>query len=355
MPILNKEDKNEIKRYNEFLNSSKYTRLTQSLEWGKVKNGWESEAIYLEENSKIVAAMHVLIQKVPKLKYSLMYCPRGPICDAEDIDMIKKLIKEAEPIAKKYNAFLFKFDPAVKYSDELNRKYIEAGFKTSGINPNHDNVIQPSYDAILNIDGANEEDLIKTFSEKTRYNIRLSKRKGVEVYYSRKEEDLKTFYDLYKITCKRDKIGCRNYDYFKRMLESFDEEHLRIYIAKHEEDKLSGAIAINYGPEMFYLYGASSNEKRNLMPNYSMQWEMIKWGLEKKCKIYNFGGIVFLNKENGLYKFKTGFTKEEGVFKYIGEIDYVYNGFIYFVYRNILPGVKRVKRFFRELKRKMKK
>lgn len=177
----------------------------------------------------------------------------------------------------------------------------------------------------------------------------------MEVYYSRDEEDLKTFYNLYEITCQRDKIGKRDYDYFKRMLDAFDEEHLRIYIAKHEDDKLSAAIAINYGPEMFYLYGASSNEKRNLMPNYAMQWEMIKWGLEKKCNIYNFGGIVFLDKNNGLYKFKTGFCKEEGIFKYLGEIDVVYNKRVYFIYKHFLPKIKKIKRFFRELKRKIKK
>ena len=52
---------------------------------------------------------------------------------------------------------------------------------------------------ILYLDGYDEESLMKTFAEKTRYNIRLAKRKGVEVYHSRSKEDLKTFYELYKI------------------------------------------------------------------------------------------------------------------------------------------------------------
>lgn len=355
MPILDKNDIEQVKRYNEFVDNSEYGRLTQAFEWGKVKSNWNQEIVYIEENGKIVASMMILIANIPVGKSTFMYAPRGPVCDPTDVETVKKLVKECDSIVKKYNACLLKFDPPVKYSEELENLYKENGFKTSGKNPDHDRVIQPSFDAILNIKDTNEEDLIKTFAEKTRYNIRLSKRKGVEVYFSRSEEDLKVFYELYKITCERDKIGCRDYEYFKKMLEAYDENHLRIYIAKHEDDKLSAAIAINYGPEMFYLYGASSNVKRNLMPNYLMQWEMIKWGLEKKCSIYNFGGIIHLDKNNGLYKFKTGFCREDGIFKYLGEIDYVYNKRIYFIYTKCLPVLKKFKRGIREIKRKFNK
>ncbi len=355
MPILDKNNKEDVKKYKEYLNSSPYTRLTQAIEWGKVKANWNQEIVYLEENGKIIASMMILIQDIPINNATFMYAPRGPVCDITDIELVKRLIDEVKPLAKKYNSYLLKFDPPVKYSDELNNLYLKNGFKTSGKNPNHDEVIQPSFDAILNIKDMTEEELIKGFSEKTRYNIRLSARKGVKVYYSRKEEDLKIFYDLYKITCDRDKIGCRDYDYFKRMLDAYDEEHLRIYVAEHENDKLSAAIAINYGPEMFYLYGASSNEKRNLMPNYSMQWEMIKWAIEKKCEIYNFGGIIHLDKDNGLYKFKVGFCREEGIFKYLGEIDCIYNKRVYFLYKKFLPITKKIKRGLREFKRKFNK
>lgn len=351
MPILDKNDKNQVEKLKVFLNNSEYARLTQALEWGQVKSDWKQEVVYLEENGKITASMTILIEKIPNMKYHLMYCSRGPVCKSDDIDTIKKLIKEVEPLISKYNVFCLKFDPQTKYSEELNKMFLANGFKTSGKNPDYDQLIQPLYEAVLDIDNIPEEELMKNFGEKTRYNIRLSKRKGVEVYYSREEEDLKTFYELYKVTCVRDKIGCRAYEYFKRMLDAYDEEHLRIYIAKHEDDKLSAAIAVTYGTEMFYLYGASSNEKRNLMPNYAMQWEMIKWGLEKKCKTYNFGGIIHLDKNNGLYKFKTGFCREEGVIHYIGEIDKVYNNFIYFAYTTVLPMVKKIKRILRRLKK----
>ncbi len=354
MPILNKQNEEEVRRYESYISSYDGSSLMQSLNWAKSKFGWMQEAIYLEEDGTIVAAMTLLLEKVPHTNTYLMYAPRGPVCDINNIELVKKLVEETEKLRQKYKIFLLKFDPNIKYDEKLEMLYKEAGFNVLNKQVDKDDLIQPLHDMILNIEAISQEDLMKTFAEKTRYNIRLAKRKGVEVYYSRKEEDLKIFYELYKITAIRDKIGCRAYEYFETMLKSYNEKQLRIYISKHEEDYLSAAIAINYGNELFYLYGASSNEKRNLMPNYLMQWEMIKWGLETDCKKYNFGGVLNLDPQNGLYKFKIGFCKKDGITEYIGEIDKVYDKFMYTLYTKGLPILKKVKRSIRNIKRKIK-
>lgn len=351
MPILNKENKDEVKKYKEYIQSSKYGRLTQALEWGDVKSNWTKEIVYLEEDGNIVASMLILIQSMKIGGYTMMYAPRGPVCDPNDVNLVKKMINEIEPLVKKYKACMIKFDPQVKYSEQLDKLYNDNGFKTSGKNPDHDDLIQPVHEAVLKLQDIPFEELMKGFAEKTRYNIRLSGRKGVQVRFSHSEEDLKVFYKLYEITTIRDKIGKRAYEYFKGMLDAYDSEHLRIYVTSHDGVDLSAAIAITYGPEMFYLYGASSNEKRNLMPNYKMQAEMIKWALEKGCKFYNFGGILNLEKNNGLYKFKTGFCHENGITNYIGEIDAVYNKPIYLLYRYIFPIFKKIRRKIRNIKK----
>jgi len=355
MPILNKQNEKDVKRYEEYISSYDGSSLMQSLNWAKVKFGWIQEAVYIEEDGNIIAAMTLLLEKVPHTNSYLMYAPRGPVCDISNIELVKRLVVEAEKLKEKYKVFLLKFDPNIKYDERLEMIYKEAGFKVLNKQVDKDDLIQPLHDMVLDIDNISEEDLMKTFAEKTRYNIRLSKRKGVEVYYSRSEEDLKKFYELYKITAIRDKIGCRAYEYFDAMLKSYDEKHLRIYISKHENDYLSAAIALNYGNELFYLYGASSNEKRNLMPNYLMQWEMIKWGLETGCKKYNFGGVLNLDPQNGLYKFKIGFCKKDGITEYIGEIDKVYDNFMYNLYTKGLPVLKKIKRNIRNVKRKISK
>ncbi len=353
MPILDKSNEQQVEKYEQFIKNYEGTSsLMQSLNWGKVKSNWIQEGVYLEENDKIIAAMTFLIEKVPHVNYYLMYSPRGPVCDISNVDLVNRLVNEAEKLREKYKIFLLKFDPNIKYNEELEKEYKNRGYKVLNKKANKDDLIQPLHDAILNIKDKSEDELLKEFAEKTRYNIRLSKRKGVEVYYSKSKEDLKIFYELYKITTVRDNIGCRPYEYFERMIDAYKDDEIRIYISKHEDDKLSGAIALNYGKELFYLYGASSNNKRNLMPNYLMQWEMIKWGLETKCEKYNFGGVLNLDPNDGLYKFKIGFCKKDGITEYIGEINKVYNKVLYFAYDKILPITKKIKRKIRTSKRK---
>ena len=66
------------------------------------------------------------------------------------------------------------------------------------------------------------------------------------------------------------------------------------------------------------------------MPNYLLQWEMIKWALENRCDWYDFRGVSGFKSENdpqyGVYKFKKGFNPE--FMEFINEMYIVYNPFI---------------------------
>ena len=348
MSILNKENKEEVKKYKEFVDNFSSTSLMQSMNWADVKKGWEREYVYLEEDGKIVMAMSLVIRKIIGSK-SMIYAPRGPVGDIYDIQKVKKITEEVDKIAKKYNAFVFRFDPERYYDEKLEEMYVKEGYKVRNRKFGKNELIQPRYNMILNISGKTEEEVFKGYSEKTRYNVRVAKRKGVTVRYSRDVEDLKTFYNLYVVTGIRDKIASRPYDYFERMLNTFDENHMRIYIAEFEGEALSAAIAINYGKKTFYLYGASSNEKRNFMPNYLMQQEMIEWAIETDCDLYDFGGVFILDKSNGLYKFKEGFCRQEGVTEFIGEIDKVYSKFWYFAFTKLVPIYQKVAKSIKKM------
>ena len=291
--------------------------------------------------------MTVLLKKLPVFKKYLMYASRGPVLKNHDIVMYKKLIEEIEPLKNKYNAFALIMDPEI--NDEKKNECIKSGFK---IQENDEILIQPKHNMIIKLKDFNEEELFKTFSEKTRYNVRLATRKGVTVRYSNNVKDLESFYELYKITALRDKIGMRPFEYFKRMLDAFNDDEIRIYVAEHEGEVLSAAITLNYGKKLFYVYGASSNNKRNLMHNYIMQWEMIKYALETKCLEYDFGGVFNFTHEDGLYKFKSGFCKKDGVTKHIGEITKIYNKPLYFMYSEITTRLHKFKKKIRKIIRR---
>lgn len=342
MPILDFKNEKEVKEYEDFLKNNKYVRFPQSLEWKDVKKNWGHEVVYIKENGKIKAGILILIKKV--LGKSLFYAQEGPVCDIYDEELLKKLMDEINMAAKKHNAFVLAFDPNVKANKELRDMLINNGYKVTqlGENFNPSAVMQPPYTFILNMKDKTEEELLKSFASKTRYNIRLAKRKGVVSEYGNSSEIIKRFYKLHKITCERSKIAIRDYEYYENLVNVFGD-HARVYIGSHDGDDLFGAICISYGEETYYVYGGSSDIKRNYMASEFIMFQMIKWGIENKCSEFNFGGFVFPNENNGLYQFKIKFTGKEGLIRKIGLVEKVYNPFIYFIYHKLLPIRNKIK------------
>ena len=113
---------------------------------------------------------------------------------------------------------------------------------------------------------------------------------------------------------------------------------------------VSGAILLISKKTGCYLYGASDNVYRNLMPNYLLQWEMIQYSMNRGCTLYDFRGISGdLNPDNhlyGLYRFKRGFNGE--FVEYIGEFDLVISKFYFFLWEMLLPKIKKM---FKRLKK----
>jgi len=193
-----------------------------------------------------------------------------------------------------------------------------------------DDVIQPKYVMRLNIKDHTEDSLIATFHSKTRYNIRLSIKKGVTIREGSTDEDIEIFHKIMKETGSRDDFFIRDSSYFKKLYNCLGKDHVKILIAEHEGTPIAVAMPVLYGDKVCYLYGGSSNQYRNLMATYLVQWEMIKWGLENKCSIYDFRGITGYWDENspqyGVYKFKKGFNGDE--VEFVNELYMVFNPFI---------------------------
>jgi serine/alanine adding enzyme len=344
MPVLDKSNKEDVKRYDAFVQSSPFKSVTQDRLWAEVKSDWDNEHVYLEENGEIIAAMSILIKRLP-LGYSVLYAPRGPVCDVSDLSLVQALLNEVDAVAKKNKAIMLKFDPETHYSDELYNLYKEAGFHLISKDDDQDKLIQPRMNMILNLEGHDEESIMMQFSKKCRSSIRGGIRKGVEVRYSRNDEDIEILHETYTTMAERNKISIRSMEYFKQMRDSFGE-NLRIYIATHEDDVLGAALTINYYGKLYYLYAGSTNVKRNLNPNHVMNYEMIKWGIETGATQYDFGGVFELSNDNGLYLFKKSFCDKDDVTKYIGEINKVYQPFMYQMIETLLPKVQRLRRRF---------
>lgn len=332
MTLLSKD---EEKKYKEFLESHDRCNFQQSLEWAKVKESWTNEVVLAKDvNNNIVGAISVLIRKIP-IFGNFMYVSRGPICDIHDEKVLSELTEGLKELGKKYNAFTLRMEPDVKSSDEEFREIMEKlGFRINDKGKNFSDGIQPRYVFRLDIKGKTEDEIFAAFHQKTRYNVRLATKKGVEIKEGTRE-DLKAFHEIMQVTGKRDNFMIRPLSYFEKMYDCLAPEHLKLMMAYYNGEPVSGIIDIIYGNKIWYLYGASSNEHRNIMPNYLLQWEMIKYSIEHGKDMYDFRGVTGIVDEKdphyGLYRFKKGFNAE--FTEFIGEVYINFKPFKYKLYK----------------------
>ena len=317
-------DEKSKEEYTKFLSNHERCNFQQSLEWAEVKKpNWTSEVILAEDlNKQIVGSLLVWIRKIP-IFGNIMYAPRGPICDIHDKRVLEELTKGAEELAKKYNAIVLKIEPDIEKSDTEFRKIIEdIGYKVKDNAKDFKDEIQPRFVFRLNIKDKTEDEIMAGFHQKWRYNIRLAARKGVTIKEGTRD-DLKIFHKIMLETGKRDNFITRPLEYFEKMYDNMATSgHMKLLLAYYEGKPISGVIPIFYGNKTWYLYGASSNEHRNLMPNYLLQWEMIKMAIARHDDIYDFRGVSGVVDKNhpqyGLYRFKQGFGAT--FTEFIGEI-----------------------------------
>ena len=214
------------------------------------------------------------------------------MCDLHNIEVIKDLLEGAKAIGKKYKAYLFRMDPYVLESDDFFiAEMRKLGFRFKpGAGDNEPTQSRKNY--MKDIENMTADEVFSTFHSKWRYNIRLAQRKGVVRSVCDKSH-LDDFCALMKVTGERDGFQIRTKEYFAQMLDAFGPDHCRLYMCYYGDQPLSGAIATQYSGKTCYVYGASGNENRNLMPNYLMQWTMMQWAIENGCFLYDFQGIPF--------------------------------------------------------------
>ena len=319
--------KEQIPEYEAFLQSHPKGHFAQSVLWAKQKPMWKWEAIVSRDaNGNIKGSLAVLIRKiVPGLPFTMMYGCRGPVTDLDDKKTMADLIDGAKKLAKQNHSYVIKIDPDVPSSETAYTKMLEdLGFQLTGGGATFD-AIQPQYVFRLNTEGKTAEELLMSLPQSTRRKVRAGAKKGVTVEIKGKEA-VPDFARLMLETGVRDGFVTREASYFENMLDNLGE-HARLYMAYYEGQAIAGTLAIWYGDKVWYLYGASSNEHRNLMPNYMLQWSMIEWAVEKGCRIYDFRGVPGRVGEDhplyGLYKFKLGFGGD--YVEFVGEMDMVLN------------------------------
>lgn len=351
MPVLDLTDPVAVDRYSQFVRTHPHRAVTQDLRWGIVKDDWGQEAVYLEEDGRIVAAMTMLVRRLPG-GFSVLYAPRGPLVDWDDRDMVLRILAEAQPLVDRYRAVMTRFDPEVRFDEELDAwMRAQPRWRVKNVGVSKDEIVQPRYTMVVRLqheDGRqlSEDELMGKYDGKTRNKVRSGRRKGVLTREGGSEADLLTFHDLYRHMARRNGITARELPYFHRMREAFDERML-VVLTEHEDDVLAASVTIDYWGKLYYLYAGSNDIRRSTGPNQVMSHDIMVRGLGTGAESYDMGGVFELSESDGLYLFKRGFCKGDGgATEYIGEVDVVHRPLLY---RALASAVPRVQRGRREL------
>ena len=335
--------------------------VLQAWEWGGVKSpDWSPVRLGLFQSGTLVGGAAILKRKLP-LVGNFYYAPRGPLlADWRNEAALTALLEAIRKRAAMDGAAFLKIDPAVP----IERTGVTALLAKHGFAapPNFDaqgfGGTQPRCVMQLDLAGRTEADLLAAFKPQARRNIKLSTEKhGVEVVSDLTRDDLAVFNDLMQVTGERDGFRPRPLSYFQTLWDNLVPAGLaKLFLTRYEGQILSGALCFMIGDKAWYVYGASSNEQRNVMPNYAMQWAMIRWAREIGCAWYDFRGVsprrrtedeaaADVEKEDhlqGLNRFKEGFGTR--YVEYVGEFDLVYNKSAYWLYTQGKPAAQKLVR-----------
>jgi lipid II:glycine glycyltransferase (peptidoglycan interpeptide bridge formation enzyme) len=309
-----------------FLDRFPSTHILQSFQWGELKSrfGWEVSRLTAGE-----VGAQILFRKLP-LGLRLAYIPKGPVGRSwgEIWPLVDRECQRRRVVFLKVEPDIWEGEPAI---EDLS----SSRFQSS------EHLIQPPRTLLIDLK-ASEDEILSRMKQKTRYNIRLAAKKGVKLKYS---DDIKRFSGLMELTGERNEFGVHSYEYYQAVYDLFAPLNAcELIFAEYENLLLAAVFVFRFGDRAWYFYGASSDQYRNLMAPYAVQWQAIRWARSQGCLTYDLWGVPdeeqitleqqFMNRNDGLwgvYRFKRGFGGE--LKRSIGAWDRVYNPILYLIYR----------------------
>jgi peptidoglycan pentaglycine glycine transferase (the first glycine) len=328
--------------------------VLQSWSWGdfKSRHGWSVTRLLFQEGGRTLAAASVLERRMPRLPVSILYVPKGPALDWADASPLGAVLETLEHLARRRGALFLKIDPDVYYANEeptfssrpalaphVTALLGERGWRLS------DDQVQFRNTVLLDL-GRSEDELLAAMKQKTRYNVRLARRRGVTVRRG-DASDLDTLYQLYAETSERDGFLIRPQSYYLDVWGSFLREGkpdnaqaaAEPLLADVAGETVAGLVMFRFGPTAWYMYGASSDRHRKHMPNQLLQWEAIRRARETGCTLYDLWGAPDSLDESdpmwGVVRFKLGLGGK--LVQGMGAWDFPANRAAYRLYTAVMP------------------
>lgn len=290
----------------------------QSWQWGEFrkKTGVSVSRLIEEKEGKIKNVFQITWHKIPKLNYFVGYCPKSAMPSKEVLNQIEKL-------AKKRKAIFVKFEPNEKKEVLVPEKL------TTG------KPLFTKFTFQLDI-AKSEEKILAGMNQKTRYNLRLAEKRGVRIVEDKSEVGFEEYWKITEETTKRQKFYSHTKKYHRLMWETMVRDgNGHLLKAVYEGKVLVTWIIFRLNGVLYYPYGASSSENREVMASNLMMWEAIRLGKKLKCNMFDLWGSMGPEPDTtdpwyGFHKFKQGYGGE--LVEFVGSWDLIVFPWWYKVY-----------------------
>lgn len=328
------DDKNlDAKSWDTSLLARPDAHFLQSWAWSEFHEalGHKIWRLAVEDDGEIINQLLVIKMPLP-LGQSILYSPRGNLVNKKlsaqkQQQSTKLLIDEIKKIGEQEKSILFRIDPGAFASDSVTASlYRSQSFKRSRKN------IQPKYSLILNL-SPSEETLLGRMKSKTRYNIRLAAKHGVEIKRADSSDQISIFINFTRETAGRDKFKPHPAKYYKTQFEVLNKASIQeLFIAYYQNKPIATILVNTFGNTATYVHGASSNESRNLMAPHLLQFAAILKSKDKGITTYDFWGYHPSPNHPwaGISRFKQGFNPQP--VEYIGTLELPLNSLLYKLY-----------------------
>lgn len=297
----------------------------QSWKWGEFreKTGIKAVRLGLFDKQKIKAGYQLTIHPLPKIPYTIIYFPKGPMPDKTMINALNRLGREEK-------AILVKLEPNVIADEKTSKLEV---WKELGLIPGQPLFTKHTF--YIDLTKSNDE-LMSAMKPKTRYNLRLSQRHGVKVAEDNSQEAFKIYLKLMMETTKRQGFYAHDEDYHRKMWQTLQPAGIaHLLVAKYKNKPLVTWILFTFNKVLYYPYGASTRENQETMPSYAMMWEAIQFGKKHGCKLFDLWGTPGPEPSPkdpwyGFHRFKAGFGAK--LVEFVGTYDLVIDHRLYPLY-----------------------
>jgi lipid II:glycine glycyltransferase (peptidoglycan interpeptide bridge formation enzyme) len=325
--------------------SDSFLPFTQSYAFGEwqVASGRKVWRFVIENGGKQVGFFQIIKYPLAFGK-SYLYIPHGPVLfEKLDERFLQSLKETLSCIEKKEKAVFTRFDFFPVVADQ---KIFHKYFNQPSAYAERGSYFQPKVDWVIDL-SKDEEALLGNMMKDGRYSINLASRKGTTaemVAGDDMQEYFDIFYGLMQETAKRDGFRLHPEEYYRNIFGTAGNGNadIALFIAENNKKVLSAHLIAYFGRTAFDLYGGSSGDSRELMPNYALQWQAIRKSKLKGCLLYNFGAVEAdggrSGKFGGISLFKQKFGGE--ILNYGQSFDSVSSQFWYNLY-NFRKLVKR--------------